>query len=287
MGTIQLATKAGPLADKNLSTGRFGQNDMHEAHCIQDSLLPTGSMHDEGFEIAFRYIPFSEVGGDFADFFRLPDGLIGIYLGDVVGKGLPAAMYGSLVMGAFRGIRKTGADTADVLSLLNATLMQRPLEGRFCSTLYALFNPATRELTFSNAGLPMPLLASENDCRLLGEGGLPSGLFPEANYGQHTVSLSPGDSVLFATDGLHESLNCEGAEFCNFQMSRIWAHCRCRSAEASLAYLFERFHTFSKDGGQLDDVTAIVLTIPLHERRPVSRQSLKPDYGTRGARAAC
>jgi len=98
-------------------------------------------------------------------------------------------MYGSLVMGALRGIKKTGADTAGVLSLLNETLMQRPLEGRFCSTLYALFNPATRELTFSNAGLPLPLLVSQTTCRLLGEGGLPSGLFPVATYGQYTVPL--------------------------------------------------------------------------------------------------
>jgi len=87
MGTIQLVTGTEALAVKHLSTGRFGQNDMHEAHCIQASLLPTGPMQNESFQIAFRYTPFSEVGGDFADFFRLPDGLIGIYLGDVVGKG--------------------------------------------------------------------------------------------------------------------------------------------------------------------------------------------------------
>jgi sigma-B regulation protein RsbU (phosphoserine phosphatase) len=283
METTQLITETEAFAGRDVSTGRFGQNDMREAHCIQASLLPTGAMQDESFEIAFRYIPFSEVGGDFADFFRLPDGLIGIYLGDVVGKGLPAAMYGSLVMGAFRGIRKTGAHTADVLALLNGTLMQRPLEGRFCSTLYALFNPATRELTFSNAGLPMPLLASENECRPLGEGGLPSGLFPVANYGQHTVLLSPGDSVLCATDGLHESCNYEGAEFCSDQMARTWAQCRCKSAEASLDYLLNRFHAFSEDGGRLDDVTAVVLTIPLHERAQLSRQSLKPGYGALGA----
>ena len=284
MGTTQLTTETGAWDARNLSSGRFGQNDMHEAQCIQASLLPTGSLHDQSFEIAFRYIPFSEVGGDFADFFRLPDGLIGIYLGDVVGKGLPAAMYGSLVMGAFRSIRKTGAHTADVLALLNGTLMQRPLEGRFCSTLYALFNPVTRELTISNAGLPMPLLASETECRPLGEGGLPSGLFPVAAYGQHTVSLSPGDSVLFATDGLHESCNHEGAEFCSAQMPRTWAQCRCRSAEASLDYLFDRFHAFSKDGGQLDDVTAVVLTIPLHERAQLSRHSVTPGFDAHDAR---
>jgi sigma-B regulation protein RsbU (phosphoserine phosphatase) len=262
MGTIQLVTGTEALAVKHLSTGRFGQNDMHEAHCIQASLLPTGPMQNESFQIAFRYTPFSEVGGDFADFFRLPDGLIGIYLGDVVGKGLPAAMYGSLVMGALRGIKKTGADTAGVLSLLNETLMQRPLEGRFCSTLYTLFNPATRELTFSNAGLPLPLLVSQTTCRLLGEGGLPSGLFPVATYGQYTVPLFPGDSVLFATDGLHESRDPEGAEFCSVRMAQTWEQCRCKTAGESLDYLFDSLHAFSQSSGQDDDITAVVLTIP-------------------------
>ena len=116
-------------------------------------------------------MPFSEVGGDFLDFFRLPDGFIGIYLGDVVGKGLPAAMYAALVTGTLRGIHKTGTDTASVLARLNERLLQRPLPGRFCSTLYALFNPATRELIFSNAGMPMPLLVSGTACQQLGEGG--------------------------------------------------------------------------------------------------------------------
>jgi sigma-B regulation protein RsbU (phosphoserine phosphatase) len=262
MGTTQLVTQTETFSGRDFSPRYFGLNDMQEAHCIQASLLPAGPMRGEAFEIAYRYTPFSEVGGDFADFFRLPDGRIGIYLGDVVGKGLPAALYGTLVMGALRGIRKTGADTARVLGLLNETLMQRPLEGRFCATLYALFDPATQELAFSNAGIPQPLLVSETTCRSLGEGGLPSGLFPDASYDQHTVPLSPGDSVLFATDGLHEARNPKGTEFCSSEMSQTWAHCRCKSAVESLDYLFNSLHAFSQGSGQSDDVTAVVLTIP-------------------------
>jgi hypothetical protein len=124
---------------------------IREAKLIQTSLLPTQGFRNESVDIAFRFIPFSDVGGDFVDFFRLPDGFIGIYLGDVVGKGLSAAMFAALVMGTLRGIHKTGTDTARVLALLNERLAQRPIKGRFCSTLYALFNPA-RENSFS----PMP-----------------------------------------------------------------------------------------------------------------------------------
>ena len=173
--------------------------------------------------------------GDFADFFRLPDGLISIYLGDVVGKGLPAAMYSALVMGTLRGIHKTGTDTADVLARLNERLVQRPIRGRFCSTLYALFSPATRELFFSNAGMPLPLLASSTTSRL-GEGGFPSGMFPGAAYERHVVQLGHGDCVLFASDGLHELRNGEGVELCAAQMKEVWAQCRHKSATESLDF---------------------------------------------------
>ena len=232
-----------------------------EARLIQSSLLPTKGLCHESAEIAFRFIPFSDVGGDFADFFVLPDGFIGIYLGDVVGKGLPAAMYSALVMGILRGIHKCGTDTARVLALLNERLVQRPIPGRFCSTLYALFNPATRELIFSNAGMPMPLLASENLCRELGEGGLPSAMFPGATYDRHVVQLAPGDCVLFATDGLHESRNRQQIEFGTAQMNEVWASCWRRSASESVAVVFDRLLAFSEGHPPHDDITAVVLKV--------------------------
>ncbi|MGD0793499.1 MAG: PP2C family protein-serine/threonine phosphatase [Terriglobales bacterium] len=234
---------------------------VREAKLIQSSLLPTQGLRHGSVEIAFRFIPFSEVGGDFLDFFRLPDGVIGIYLGDVVGKGLSAAMFAALVMGTLRGIHKTGTDTARVLALLNERLLQRPIPGRFCSTLYALFNPATRELIFSNAGMPLPLLVSGAACRQLGEGGLPSGMFAGATYGRHVVQLSPGDCVLFATDGLHELRNGEGVEFCASEMEEVWAQCRRESATESVDFVFDRQLAFSDGRPPHDDITAVVLKV--------------------------
>ncbi|MFI5114906.1 MAG: PP2C family protein-serine/threonine phosphatase [Terriglobales bacterium] len=232
-----------------------------EAKLIQSSLVPTRGFCHESVEIAFRFIPFSDVGGDFADFFPLPDGFIGIYLGDVVGKGLPAAMYGALVMGTLRGIHKCGTDTGKVLSLLNERLVQRPIHGRFCSTLYALFNPATRELIFSNAGMPLPLLISGAGCRQLGEGGLPSGMFPGATYERHVVQLGPGDCVLFASDGLHELRNAEGVEFCTARMEEVWTQCRCKSASESVDFVFDHQLAFSNGSPPHDDITAVVLKV--------------------------
>ena len=246
---------------ETLACGRICVDHAREAKLIQSSLLPTKALCHESVEIAFRYMPFSDVGGDFVDFFRLPDGFIGIYLGDVVGKGLPAAMYSALVTGTLRGIHKTGTDTASVLALLNERLLQRPISGRFCSTLYALFNPATRELIFSNAGMPLPLLVSGTACRQLGEGGLPSGMFPASTYERHVVQLGPGDCVLFATDGLHELRNGEEVEFCTAQMEEVWAQCQRKSATESVDFVFDCQLAFSAGNAPLDDITAVVLKV--------------------------
>jgi phosphoserine phosphatase RsbU/P len=233
-----------------------------EARLIQDSLLPRGTLRGVAFEVAFRFAPLGEVGGDFADFFQLPNGLVGMYMGDVVGKGLTAAMYASLVMGTIRGINKTGEDTGAVLGLLNKRLRVRPVPGRYSSMIYSLFDPRSGVLTFSNAGVPLPLLVSGGGCRSLGEGGFPSGMFPDASYEIHSAQLSPGDAVLFATDGLHEMRNAQDEDLSWGKLEEIWRQCRCKSADECLDFLFEQAREFSASSGSHDDVTAVVLKVP-------------------------
>jgi sigma-B regulation protein RsbU (phosphoserine phosphatase) len=232
-----------------------------EARQIQQSLLPDGMLDTPACEVAYRFSPFAEVGGDFADFFHLPDGQVGLYVGDVVGKGLSAAMYATLVMGMLRGIHKTGEDTAAALALLNKRLLVRPVPGRYSATLYAVFDPGSLKLTFSNAGLPYPLLVSESGCRKLGAGGLPSGLLPDSDYETYSVSLSPGDAILFATDGLHELRDSEDNDFSWERLGETWRQCKGKPATAALDYLFDAAKRFSHAGQQDDDITAVVLKL--------------------------
>lgn len=257
-GVIQMTSRAiaGEATD-----GHHWTQEKDEARAIQQSLLPTGPLRDPSYEITCQYFPLAEVGGDFADFFTLPNGLVGLYIGDVVGKGLSAAMYGALVMGMLRGVNKTGADTAFVLALLNKRLLVRPVPGRYCATLYALYDPASRVLSFSNAGLPYPLHASESGCRALGEGGLPSGLFPGSAYDIHAVRLALGDTVLFATDGLHEMRNSQREDFSWGKLGELWRRSRGMTSQESLNMLFEGLHTFSDGAPRQDDITAVVLKV--------------------------
>jgi len=241
-------------------------NEREEAREIQVSLLPSASLETPVCEVGFRFSPFAEVGGDFGDFFHLSNGQIGIYVGDVVGKGLSAAMYAALVMGMLRGIHKTGENTASALTILNERLLQRPVPGRYAATLYAVFDPQSLRLNFSNAGLPYPLLVSASGCSVLGNGGLPSGLLPGSSYETHSVQMSPGNSVLFATDGLHELRDSQSNDFTWEKLRETWRQCWNKSAKESLDFLFQEANRFSGDGHHDDDITAVVLKVAERSR---------------------
>lgn len=245
------------------ATDQRWEIEKEEARVIQQSLLPAGSLRGPSFEVSCKFSPYSEVGGDFADFFNLLDGRAGIYVGDVAGKGLSAAMYAALAMGMLRGIHKSGVAAASVLTLLNKRLMVRPVAARYCATLYATFDPKTLQLEFSNAGLPHPLRASTGRCEQLGEGGTPSGIFAEVGYDQYSIQLSRGDTVLFATDGLHEMKNAQDQFMDAEELGELWRQCAKRSANESLDYLFSCIRAFANGARpqQHDDITAVVLKV--------------------------
>jgi serine phosphatase RsbU (regulator of sigma subunit) len=125
-----------------------------------------------------------------------------------------------------------------------------------------LFDPVTRQLTFSNAGLPHPVLVSEGRYSRLGEGGVPSAVFP-ATSDKYTVRLAPGDSVLFATDGLHELRNQRDEDFSWDRLGELWCECARKTADESLHHLFEGAKSFSNGSGPHDDITAVALRVPL------------------------
>jgi len=252
-----------PATLEPVAIGPSPDLEREEARQIQLSLLPQGALITKSVEVAYRFEPYAGVGGDFADFFELPNGHVGIYLGDVTGKGLSAAMYAALVMGTLRGTHKTSTDTALVLGQLNQRLLVRPVVGRYAATLYAVYNATTSELTFSNAGLPFPLLSSAGRCHRLGQGGLPTGLFRPSSYECHRVPLQPGDAVLFATDGLTEQRDRHDNDFSWERLAEIWAKCAAQSAEEALDFVFEEAAQFSSRGrAAQDDITAIVLKVP-------------------------
>lgn len=146
---------------------KLREEELEQARSIQSVMLPAEPLRAGGVRISHEFQPVAEVGGDFLDYFELTDRCIGLYLGDVSGKGLPAARYAAPAVGTLRGVHKTGQSPAAVLSILNRRLMIRGPPRRHAAMQYAVFDPRTQEMQISSPGMPGPLHLSAGCCRVL------------------------------------------------------------------------------------------------------------------------
>lgn len=253
------AVEVGPAA-----IAKAREHELEEARNLQRAMVPAEPLRAQRVEITSRFRPADGVGGDFLDYFALADRTLGLYVGDVVGKGLPAALYAALVVGTLRGIHKTGSPPAQVLELLNKRLRMRVVGDRFCAAQYAVFDPTSRALHYTNAGLPGPLHVSPRGCRELKEGGVPAGLFEDARYEAQRVQLEPGDAILFMTDGLNEAQSPGGEEFGMERLLEVCAAFRSGPAQTLLHHVFAAVDGFVGEHPQHDDMTAVVLKLDDH-----------------------
>jgi len=179
-----------------------------EARAIQQALLPKASPYVPGFAVSGFSIPVSAVGGDWYDFIPFPDGRWGIVLADVSGKGTAAALLMSATRAMLRSLAESLCTPAEVLTKLNSLLVEDFPAGKFVTLVYAVLDPAARNITFANAGHLLPLLVQDNQVRFLDtERGLPLGLSCRGDYSQSTVALSAGSRLVFYSDGISEAVN--------------------------------------------------------------------------------
>lgn len=236
---------------------KLHEEGLEEARSIQSLMLPVDTLRTGPIEICHEFQPVAAVGGDFLDYFELPDGTIGLYLGDVSGKGLPAAMYAALVVGTLRGLHKTGQSPADVLSMLNRRLMLRCALQRHAALQYAVYNPRTREMCIAGAGMPGPCHLSRRGSRVLEVQGIPPGLFdPSVRYDNLTITVEPGDSVLFFSDGISDAFSSNEESFGLEQLRTVCDAFRGASPAEFLAHLFSEVDLFAQGRSQHDDMAA-------------------------------
>jgi phosphoserine phosphatase RsbU/P len=190
------------------------QSDLETAREIQRQLLPSGAREVPGLDVATAYVPARELGGDFYDLLPYGVGRLAVAVGDVSGKGTAAALYGSLAIGILRELVQDREESpSEMLQLLNGRLLAARLDARFIAMQFAIYDAALRELTISNAGGTLPLLIRGGDVSEINVAGMPLGLLPEAEYEEVRLSLKAGDTIVFASDGIHESMNKDQEEF--------------------------------------------------------------------------
>ena len=175
---------------------------------VQQRLFPQNLPHVAALEYAGHCRPASGVGGDYYDFLALSSGRLGLAIGDISGKGIPAALLMASLQASVRGQSLGGGDDiAGLVTNVNQLVYDASPENRYATFFYAQFDPATRRLIYTNGGHNPPMLLREQEVILLETGGPPVGLFRPACYQQAEIQLEPGDVLVFYTDGISEAEN--------------------------------------------------------------------------------
>ena len=242
-----------------LERARMAQ-ELRMAAEIQRLLLPQGHHRGNSFDVAATSVPCRAIGGDFFDYFELPHGAFGFALGDVAGKGPPAALLAAELQGMLASYTRNGGGAAETLQHVNEVLVRRKIASRFATLVYGVLLPDGR-LTYCNAGHNPPFLVSAQAVCRLSTGGLILGAFDDISLGEETVQLSADDVLVVFSDGLTEALNLEGAEFGEERLLSCVTANRDLAASAILDGIVTSVREFRGGAEQNDDLTTLVLRV--------------------------
>ena len=252
-----LAIESARLYAESAEKARLDR-DLRVAAEIQQALLPEGAYAGGPVDLAGASIPCRTIGGDFFDYLDIGDHGFGFALGDVAGKGPPAALLAAVVQSNFVAQAPVSTDPADAMARINRALLRRAIQARFATMFYGAI-AADGTLRYCNAGQEPPLLLHEDGVEWLEQGGPVLGLLSIAAYEQATVSLRPGDLVVICSDGVTEARNAAGDEFGRDRLVAAMSGCHGGKPDAVLEQLLEAVRTFSAGEPQADDITALVL----------------------------
>jgi len=228
---------------------------------LQTALLRPVPSTDYGLDITARINSAREVCGDLYDFLSYGSQNLGIALGDVSGKGTAAALYGAVATGILRSLSPQKLQPAELLHLLNQLVCDRRVEGRYMTICFATWQKGRRKLRIANAGQTQPLLWKDGHVEQIILSGFPIGIFDDAAYEEWSVRLSPGDILLFFSDGLTEAANREGKFFgANRIKDLLAANSHLNSSDLA-DRLLQEVDEFTQGGAITDDRTLVVVKV--------------------------
>ena len=244
------------------------EKELRFAQRVQTALLPIGPPKRlKGVEVAAAFAPARELGGDFHDFLSPESHTLVVAVGDVSGKGVPAALYSAFAAELVRGrtFRRRylpdRSSPSGVLSSVNTILQQRQLEEYYCTLCYTIFDLKRRVMTLANSGLPYPIRCSTDACAQIELPGVPLGSFQGSTYDEVTFALHKDDLFVFCTDGVFEAMNGDGQEFTSARLIDVVARCRELPPAAVVKAVFEAVHEWRGDTPPNDDMTAVAVRI--------------------------
>jgi len=237
------------------------ERDLQRAQGIQMLMMPGIAPAIPGLEVALRFQPARELGGDLYDFLAYGKDRHVIAIGDVSGKGAPAALYGAMASGTLRSLAPQKLPPPDMMKKLNLMLLERKIEGHFLTLTYALWEPSTKSLSLANAGMPLPILVHKGQCRPIRAEGVPLGLLEHTEYQPVGVNLESGDLLAFFSDGISEATNAKLEEFGSRRLENVLRQNAPQSPKEIVDRTFDEVRQFEAGRPPRDDQTMVLLKV--------------------------
>jgi sigma-B regulation protein RsbU (phosphoserine phosphatase) len=258
---IAIAIENARLYEQVARQERRLERDLALARELQMRLLPHARPKLGHLDVAAKFVPARAIGGDLYDFIPYSMSRLGIVIGDVSGKGAPAAIYAALVSGILRSHAPIEPMPAEMLSAVNLSLAERRIEAQFVSLIYAVWDDENRTLTVANSGLPRPIYVHGGKNEVIEATGLPLGLFDEADYDEFKFHMKPGDMFVFFSDGMLDARSRSGEMFGRRRVEEIVASCAAKSADCVVDSLFKAVAEHSAGVEPFDDQTVVAIKV--------------------------
>jgi sigma-B regulation protein RsbU (phosphoserine phosphatase) len=238
------------------------EQDLALARELQFRLLPQKLPAFKHAEVAARFAPARQIGGDLYDFLKYSgQGVTAIAVGDVSGKGAPAAIYAALVSGIARSHANEEPSAAGMLEAINLSLSERPIEGQYVSMIYGIWDDNQRLLQIANSGLPRPIHYHLGKIETVQATGLPIGLFNHATYDELNLHGHPGDVFLFFSDGILDATGSDGEMFGRHRLEQITRQKAGGSAEELVDAVFTAVSQHAEGVEAFDDQTIVAIKV--------------------------
>jgi sigma-B regulation protein RsbU (phosphoserine phosphatase) len=258
---VAIAIENARLYEEIARQERRLERDLALARELQMRLLPQARPKLAHLDVAAKFIPARTIGGDLYDFIPYSLSRLGIVIGDVSGKGAPAAIYAALVSGILRSHAPIEPGPAEMLKAVNMSLAERRIEAQFVSLIYAVWEDEQRTLLVSNSGLPRPVYVHDGKNQVIEATGLPLGLFDDADYDEFTFRMKPGDMFVFFSDGILDARNRKGELFGRGRVEKVIADCAGKSADCVVDSLFKAVAEHSAGVEAFDDQTVVAIKV--------------------------
>lgn len=258
---IAIAIENARLYEEIARQERRMERDLSLARELQFRLLPASYPKLDQLEVAAKFIPARTIGGDLYDFLHYSLSRAAIVIGDVSGKGAPAAIYAALVSGILRSHAPIEPGPAEMLSAVNFSLSERRIEAQFVSLIYAVWDDSNRTLQVANSGLPRPIYCHGGKLEMIEATGLPLGLFDEAEYDEFTFKAKPGDLFVLFSDGILDARNRSGELFGRSRLEAVVAGVMDAPAQTVVDKIFKAVAAHSAGVETFDDQTVVAIRV--------------------------